>query len=267
MLSMVGSSQTKNQISLSPVELEKWCSEFLNVSAFKDYCPNGLQVDAQTDINHVVSGVTACEALINKAIELKAEAILVHHGYFWKGEGACLTGMKGNRIRKLFQHNISLLAYHLPLDAHEVVGNNAQLASLLGLQVTQNLFESGNPSDVGVICELATAILADELADKIKQTINTEFLWIKTHNKAYKRIGICTGGAQSFITQAAKMNCDAYISGEISEKTTHEARELGIDYFACGHHATEKFGVKKLGEVMQEQLGVSVTFVDIANPA
>lgn len=259
--------------TVTPQQLSQWCDELLQVRKFKDYCPNGLQIDADTQISKIITGVTASEALIDEAIAQKAQAILVHHGYFWKGEEQPLIGMKGRRVRKLLQNNISLIAYHLPLDAHETIGNNAQLARDLDFSVTEKLFEEyhQNPAKVGDIVELQQPINGDELFEKIHKALHKEPIWIKstgfTKNRKYKRVGLCTGAAQDFIGQAARMQCDAYISGEISERTTHEARELGVDYFCCGHHATEKGGVKALGEYISAQLGLEVLFVDIDNPA
>lgn len=260
--------------AISAQALAKFCDEYLSADAFKDYCPNGLQVDGGRAIRRIVTGVTACEALIDAAIADNADAIMVHHGYFWKGEPETLTSMKGQRIRKLMQHGISLIAYHLPLDAHPVIGNNAQLAELLGLTITGALYPNES-HPIGNIATCAPQTAAD-LASTITQALQRAPLHIASHYrsdvtdanpKVIKRIGICTGGAQDMIGQAAEMGCDAYISGEISERTTHSARELAIDYFACGHHATERGGIKALGDIIAEHYSIPVTFVDIANPA
>lgn len=291
--------------SISPQQLAKFCDDYLQADDFKDYCPNGLQVDAGKPIQRIITGVTACEALIDAAIAAKADAIMVHHGYFWKGEPEPIVGMKGKRIRKLMQHGISLIAYHLPLDAHPIIGNNAVLAQSLGLTITGALY----PHESHPVGNIATgkAQTAADLIKTITQVLAREPLHIasgyepsgnnhslinqsyidteqsdplmvandrfiaedstQTNPKLIERIAICTGGAQDMIEQAALMNCDAYISGEISERTTHSARELGIDYFACGHHATERGGIKALGELVSKQLKIEVTFVDIVNPA
>lgn len=264
--------------SISAQALTQFCDDYLEASAFKDYAPNGLQVDGGQPICSVVTGVTACEALIDAAIEAKADAIIVHHGYFWKGESEAIVGIKGNRIRKLMQHGISLLAYHLPLDAHPVIGNNAKLAEMLGLTITGALY----PHESHPIGNITTCTpqSAEDLTATITQVLGRAPLHISSsyshHNvrssnnssiKNIQRIGLCTGGAQDMIEQAALMGCDAYISGEISERTTHSARELGIDYFACGHHATERGGIKALGELIAQQFAIPVTFIDIDNPA
>lgn len=261
---------------ISPSDLEQHINTLLNATAFNDYCPNGLQVDGGQAIHKIITGVTACEALIDKAIEQNAQAILVHHGYFWKGEPAPLTGMKGKRIRKLMQHGISLLAYHLPLDSHPTLGNNAQLAQALGLTLSAPLYpEEKNP--VGNIAVLDTPISALTLYQRISTALQREPLYISntyndkgeslpTDTKLYHKIGICTGGAEDMIEQAFSQGCDAYISGEISERTTHIVRELGIDYFSAGHHATEKAGIMALGEELKDSLKLDISFIDIKNP-
>lgn len=254
---------SKNQ--LTPAQLAQWCDEYLNANAFKDYCPNGLQVDADMPIKKIITGVTASQNLIDTAIEQQADAILVHHGYFWKGEPQSLTGMKGKRIRTLLQNNISLIAYHLPLDAHPEIGNNAMLAKQLGLQITGALYpEEKHP--VGNIAQCEPTPI-HELINRIDSQLKRTPLHIDAGNELISKVGICTGGAQDMIEQAALMGCQVYISGEISERTTHSARELGIDYLACGHHATEKGGIKALGELIKQTHGIDVLFVDDPNPA
>ncbi len=261
--------------SISAQELTQFCDEYLSTSAFKDYAPNGLQVDGGRPIQRIVTGVTACEALIDAAIADNADAIMVHHGYFWKGEPAPLTGMKGRRVRKLMQHGISMIGYHLPLDAHPVVGNNAQLIDVLGMTMTGALY----PSESHPVGNIATCTpqTTDDLITTITQVLGRVPLHISANyennadahsqNGLIKRVGICTGGAQDMIEQAAAIGCDAFISGEISERTTHSARELGIDYFACGHHATERGGIQALGDIVAKKFELPVTFIDISNPA
>ncbi|WP_288999574.1 Nif3-like dinuclear metal center hexameric protein [uncultured Psychrobacter sp.] len=264
-------------MTITAQALTEFCDDYLSASAFKDYAPNGLQVDGGRPIRRIVTGVTACEALIDAAIAEDADAIMVHHGYFWKGEPMTITGMKGQRIRKLMQHGISLIGYHLPLDAHPKIGNNAKLAEMLGLTITEALYPH-EPHPVGNIATCPPQS-AESLTQTITQALGRIPLHISGHYqyladadtaaapKLLKRIGICTGGAQDMIEQAAAMGCDAYISGEISERTTHSARELGIDYFACGHHATERAGIQALGDIIAQQFGLSVRFIDIDNPA
>ena len=275
------STEPSNQLSnttISAQALTEFCDEYLSAAAFKDYAPNGLQVDGGRPIQRIVTGVTACEALIDAAIDDKADAILVHHGYFWKGEPAPITGMKGQRIRKLMQHGISLIGYHLPLDAHPRIGNNAKLAEVLDMSIIGALY----PSESHPVGNIATCTpqSAQSLITQITDALGRLPLHISAHyqtsdsnqsdtqnNRLIERVGICTGGAQDMIEQAALMGCDAFISGEISERTTHIARELGIDYFACGHHATERGGIQALGDIIAQQFGLPVTFIDIDNPA
>ena len=274
-------TEPSNQLSnmtISAQALTEFCDEYLSAAAFKDYAPNGLQVDGGRPIQRIVTGVTACEALIDAAIADKAEAILVHHGYFWKGEPAPITGMKGQRIRKLMQHGISLIGYHLPLDAHPRIGNNAKLAEQLDMSIIGALY----PTESYPVGNIATCTpqSAQSLITQITDALGRLPLHISAHyqtsdtdgyngqnNRLIERVGICTGGAQDMIEQAALMGCDAFISGEISERTTHIARELGIDYFACGHHATERGGIQALGDIIAQQFGLPVTFIDIDNPA
>ena len=274
-------TEASNQLSnttISAQALTEFCDEYLSAAAFKDYAPNGLQVDGGRPIQRIVTGVTACEALIDAAIADKADAILVHHGYFWKGEPAPITGMKGQRIRKLMQHGISLIGYHLPLDAHPRIGNNAKLAEQLDMSIIGALY----PTESHPVGNIATCTpqSAQSLITQITDALGRLPLHISAHyqtsdsnqsdtqnNRLIERVGICTGGAQDMIEQAALMGCDAFISGEISERTTHIARELGIDYFACGHHATERGGIQALGDIIAQQFGLPVTFIDIDNPA
>lgn len=251
--------------TLSPKALTGILDALLSADEFKDHCPNGLQVDADTPIHTVVTGVTACQALIDEAIKLKAQAILVHHGYFWKGEPEPLTDMKGKRIRALLQNNLSLLAYHLPLDAHPMLGNNALLAKALDLTITGALYpEQKHPVGNIAICE---AITPSVFAKKIGKILNRTPLHIDTGDDTpLTKIGLCTGAAQDMIEQAYQMGCQAFISGEISERTTHTARELGVHYYAVGHHASETFGVKALGEYLANEHNLTVEFVEVDNP-
>ena len=272
----VTSSGIRLDTSISAKTLTDFCDDYLSVGQFKDYAPNGLQVDGGKAITSIITGVTACEALIDAAIAANAEAIMVHHGYFWKGESEPLTGMKGNRIRKLMQHGISLIAYHLPLDAHPVSGNNAKLAESLGLTIVGPLY----PQESHPVGNIAIGLpqTAADFATKIQQALGRMPLYISSdydsatknsrgNDKFIERVALCSGGAQDMIDQAAAMGCDAYISGEISERTTHSARELGIDYFACGHHATERGGIDALGKIVAAHFGLTVRFVNIDNPA
>jgi dinuclear metal center YbgI/SA1388 family protein len=237
---------------------------FLNVSAISDYCPNGLQVEGKAQIQRIVSGVTASQALIDAAIELQADAVLVHHGYFWKGEDQRVIGMKQRRLKALLTHDINLLAYHLPLDVHPEVGNNVQLGQRLGLTVSGPL-EPDNPRNVGLIGELAVPLSADAFALRIEQALGRAPLVID-HQQPIKRVAWCTGGAQGYIEQAIAAGVDAYITGEVSERTFHEAQENGISFFAAGHHATERYGVQALGEWLAVRFGIEHHYVECPNP-
>lgn len=240
--------------------------KILEPAHFNDYCPNGLQVAGGTAVTRIVSGVTASQALIEAAIDEQADAILVHHGYFWRGEDPCIVGMKRNRLALLLANNVSLIAYHLPLDAHPVLGNNAQLARRLGIVIEGGL-EPNNPRSVGNIGSLAQAMSAAAFADHVEQVLGRKPLLELGHGRPIKRIAWCTGGAQSYIDKAAAAGVDAYLSGEVSEPTILAARELGIHYIAAGHHATERYGIQALAETLADQFGLVHRFIDIDNPA
>lgn len=247
------------------VHLEEYLAELLSASSIKDYCPNGLQVEGCLDIRKVVGGVTASQALIDRAIDEQADAILVHHGYFWKGERESITGIKKERIKALLENDISLFAYHLPLDIHPTLGNNAQLGDLLGFNVTGGL-EPGNPQSIGLVGDLSVPMSAETVRRHISEVLGRNALMIGDEDKPLKTIAWCTGGAQSMIEKAVDLGVDAYVSGEISEPTVHIARETGVVYFSAGHHATERYGVKALGEHLASQFDIEFLFVDIDNP-
>lgn len=250
---------------LTQNKLKQYLAELLEIDAFKDYCPNGLQVLGKEKITKIVSGVTACQALIDKAITLKADAILVHHGYFWRGENPVIDRMKQQRFKKLLSHDINLFAYHLPLDYHKELGNNAQLAKKLDWIIEDELPGKDKPH-IGFIGKLRSSKSADDLATDIKDKLNREPLLIRGGDHDIETIAWCTGGAQDWIDYAVEAGVDAFISGEASERTTHVARECGIHYFAAGHHATERFGAIALGNHLAEEFGVEHQFVDIDNP-
>ena len=232
----------------------------LQVSQFKDYAPNGLQVAGSETVNKVVTGVTASLDLIEAAIEAGADTLLVHHGYFWKNERQTITAYKQKRIQKLLAHQINLLAYHLPLDAHPELGNNAQLAKLWQIE------DLGEPGSLLRIGQLDAAVSMAEFMQRVTQTLKRKPLHLPGGPQLIQKVAWCSGGAQHYIEQAAEMGADLYISGEVSEQTTHLAKELGIHYLAAGHHATERYGVKALGEHLQQKFGVDTQFIDIDNP-
>lgn len=246
-------------------EITTYLDTLLNVSAFDDYCPNGLQVEGRQDINKIIGGVTASQDLINAAILHGADTLLVHHGYFWRGEDPRVIGMKHKRLSSLLDAGINVLAYHLPLDAHPVLGNNAQLAKLLDLKITGSFGKGGGP-DIGLVGELPVRVTANAFADQVTKKLGREPLLIPGGKDPIHTIAWCTGAAQGFIEQAAALGVDAYLTGEISEQTVHEARELGIHFFSAGHHATEKGGVMALGAHLAEMFDISFQFEDIENP-
>jgi len=246
-------------------ELVRHCDALLDVAAYQDYCPNGLQVEGKQEVRRIVSGVTASQALIDEALTLEADLLLVHHGYFWKGEAAPITGIKQRRIKTLLENNISLLAYHLPLDGHATLGNNARLAALWGFEVAGR-FGAGPDGGLGMYARLDRPLSLNELAETIAAPLGREPLVIAGGEHPVQCIGWCSGAAQGFIDEAAALGLDAFVSGEIAEPTVHSARELGIHYLAAGHHATERYGVQALGKHLSDYFSLENCFVDIPNP-
>lgn len=238
----------------------------LQPERFKDYGPNGLQVEGRGTICKVVSGVTASRALIEAAIAARADAIVVHHGLFWRGQSGCVTGWMKQRLALLLAHDINLLAYHLPLDAHPEYGNNAQLGLRLGL-VTQSHF---GEQDLGCLGERRDAppfADATALALHLESVLNRPVTLVDPGLKAIKKIAWCSGGAQSYFEAAIAAGADAFITGEISEPQAHYARECGVAYLACGHHASERYGAPAVAAFVAAQLGLAHEFIDIDNPA
>lgn len=241
-----------------------WCDSTLNAIAFQDYCPNGLQIEGRCEVKRLATAVTASQDVIARAVAVQADALLVHHGYFWKGEPMPLTGLKGQRVKQLMQANLSLIAYHLPLDAHPLYGNNAALADLFGLKALTAL-DPTEKQPIGLIGTLDQATSAQSFAATIEQRLGRSPLVINPRESIAK-IGFCTGGAQDFLYKAASAGCDAYISGEVSERTFHEAHEYGLTYFACGHHATERYGVQRLGDALAAHFELEHIYLEIDNP-
>jgi len=234
--------------------------EWLEPGRFQDYCPNGLQVEGRDRVQTLVTGVTASQELIEAAIAAGADMLLVHHGYFWKGEDPCIRGMKKRRLQLLLEQGINLVAYHLPLDEHPEYGNNRQLAEVLGIEQAaplQGLVWSG---------DLPEAMTPEQLAHYLSGKLGREPLRVGNGKASIRRVGWCTGAAQGFIEAAADAGLDAYISGEISEPTTHIAREREIHYYAAGHHATERYGVQALGAALAREFGLQHRFIDCDNP-
>lgn len=245
-------------------EFNQLLNDILKPHLIKDFCPNGLQVEGKNEIKKIVTGVTASQALIEAAIEQQADAILVHHGFFWKGESQPITGMKKRRIGALLANDINLFGYHLPLDIHPAVGNNAQLAKLLDIEIETGL--EPTPNSVAMKGRLKTPLSGEDFADKIAKVLNRTPLTSLVRSAKIETIALCTGGGQGYIDLAADQGIDAYLTGEASEQTIHSSREQNIDFFAAGHHAAERYGVKALGELLAQEHGFDVTFIDIDNP-
>ena len=250
-----------NTIALA--ELVNHLNGILKPHKTKDYCPNGLQVEGSGQVVKLVTGVTASQTLIDEAVAREADAILVHHGYFWKGESPAITGIKKSRIGTLLKHDISLIAYHLPLDVHLEFGNNVQLARHLGWlpdEVVPNY-----PLPLVRTTEFEEAMEPGLLINQLEEKLNRRPLHIEA-SRPIGRVAWCTGAAQSYFEEAIGMGADAFVSGEISEQTVHLAREYDVHYFAAGHHATERYGVKALGEHLSQSMGLDVEFIDCPNP-
>ena len=250
---------------MNNLQLEKILNEKLQPQQIKDYSPNGLQVEGTPEVKRVITGVTASQALIDKAVELNADALLVHHGYFWKGEDECITGIKKERIKALLLNDINLIAYHLPLDMHPIYGNNIQLADVLGIQVDGPLDES-DPSVPGNIGRLPRPMTGGELSAWVAQCLQREPLHIGESGDTIETVAWCTGGAQGYLQKAIDAGVDAYITGEVNEPAVHLARETGTHFFSAGHHATERYGAKAVGEYLADEFDLDVVFIDIDNP-
>lgn len=245
-------------------DLLNYSNNVLEIERFRDYCPNGLQVEGKTKIKKIVSGVTASQALIDAAIKEGADVLLVHHGYFWKGEDARIIGLKYKRVRSLIESGINLLAYHLPLDAHPLYGNNAKLAEILNLNIAGS-FPAGSDA-VGMYGTLKTPMSAADFSQKIASGLDREPLHIGDNNEQIHTIAWCSGAAQNYIEAAAELGVDAYLTGEVSEQTVHIAREHGLHFYAAGHHATERYGVQAFAEHLASHFALNHQFVDIPNP-
>ncbi len=255
-----------NQVSTR--QLADWLESTLQTQRFKDYCPNGLQVEGRDTIRHIITGVTASQALLDAAVQQNADAILVHHGWFWKNENPVLRGAKRQRIATALQHNLNVFGFHLPLDAHAEWGNNAQLALRLGFEPDRN--EDGSPVNFGPSdlmwrgrCEPCSL---QELGQRIAGALGREPLVLGDPDREIRTVAWCTGGAQNMMEAAIDAGIDAYITGEASEQNFHLANESGTAFIAAGHHATERYGIKALGEAVAREFGVRVDFLDLDNP-
>ena len=247
-------------------DLVAYADRLLAVANFSDYSPNGLQVQGRPDIGMLVGGVTACQALLDAAIERQADAVLVHHGWFWKGEDPRVVGMKQRRLAALLRHDISLFAYHLQQDAHPELGNNAQLARVLDLTVTGTAGGDHRAPGLVMLGEPASPLSGESFAARLAARLGREPLHVAGNDAPIRRLAWCTGAAQSCIEIALDAGADAFLTGEASERTAHVARENGLHFFAAGHHATERYGVQALGAHLAQRFALKFAFVDIDNP-
>ena len=243
-------------------QLVEYLDELLQPAKFRDYCPNGLQVEGRSEVARIVAGVTASQALLDVAVARGADAVIVHHGYFWNGEDGRVAGIRRQRLKTLLVNDISLLAYHLPLDAHPGLGNNATLAAHLGW-LPEGRF---GDQDIAWLGRLAAPLAAGELAARIAAGLARVPLLAGDPERPVHRIGWCTGAAQDCFEEAVARGVDAFVSGEISEQTVHLARESGVPYLACGHHATERYGIAALAGHLSRNCGLQCEFVDLDNP-
>ena len=242
----------------------KYLNAYLNVMAFKDYAPNGLQVEGKPEIHRIVLGVSASQALVDHACNVGADCILVHHGWFWKGESPEVVGMKQRRLKALLAHDINLIAYHLPLDAHEEVGNNVEIARALELEIEKR---AGSLELLFVGHPKGGAVPTETFVERVAQAFGGIRVRAGDAGGEIRRVGWCSGAAQDELVEAASLGCDVYISGEISERTTYEARENDILYLACGHHATETLGIRALGRHLKSRWPeLEISFFDDDNP-
>ena len=245
-------------------ELVSYANEYLQVERFRDYAPNGLQVEGRAEVKKIISGVSACEALLRKARERSADLVLVHHGYFWKGEDPRLVGIKRKRLGLLIDNDISLLAYHLPLDAHPEIGNNRCLAERLELSI-EGEFGLSEPK-IGLFGELPSELSAGQFAQVIGNALGRDPLHCPGGPRKIKRVAVCSGGAQDYFQAAADEDVDAFVTGEVSERNWHEAAELGVHFFSAGHSATEMDGIQRLGDHLAAKFELNHEFIEIENP-
>lgn len=243
-------------------ELIHYTQQLMRVELFKDYCPNGLQVEGRAEIRKIVTGVTASMALLVAAKQADADLILVHHGYFWHNEDARVVGIKRNRLAYLLNNDLNLMAYHLPLDAHPEFGNNIMLARVLDITPTGFTGES----NIIAFGTLAHPIKLFEFAAKIEAALLRIPLVIGNTQQIVQKVAWCSGAAQNFMDTVIQLGVDVYISGEISEQTTHQSEESGVSYISAGHHVTERYGVKALGEHLADKFNIEHQFIDIYNP-
>ncbi len=269
-------------------KIVSFVDDLLNAATCKDYCPNGLQVQGKAEVSKIISGVTASEALIRQAIDEGGDAILAHHGYFWRNEDQRIVGMKRKRLELLLGAKLNLIVYHLPLDIHNQLGNNAYLGTILGVDTTSKEVEIlDQASKLGFVAELEKSMSCEELSKLLEDKLGRKPLHISyddkqaggarkqtggaqlrpyNGNKKIKRIAWCSGAAQGYIQQAKNKDVDCYLSGEVSESTFHFVQEQKIHYYAIGHHYSETGGVQLLGNRLAEEFSIAHKFIDVPNP-
>ena len=245
------------------IELELYLNNVLETARFKDYCPNGLKVEGRRRVNKVATGVTASLAFLEAAVEWGADAVLVHHGYFWRNEAPQITGRKYRRLKLLLSNDLNLFAFHLPLDAHPEYGNNAQLGARLGLIADDAHF---GDNDLGWMSTLPMPITLAHFAAQVEHTLGRTPLVLGDPDRELRRVAWCTGAAQGYFEAAIDAGADVYLTGEVSEPVTHTSAESGVAFVAAGHHATERFGVQALGAHLSEAFDIEHLFIDIHNP-
>lgn len=250
---------------ISRTDLARYLDDYLACGTYQDYAPNGLQIEGRSDIKRICTAVTASQDIIERAVAWKADALLVHHGYFWRGEEAVIVGMKAIRIGLLLENNLNLFAYHLPLDCHLDVGNNACLGELFELKDIKSHFAGKTPNLLWT-GQLVKALTASEWSEVLAEKLQRQPMCVSGTNKMIQHVAWCSGGAQDYIEDAYHLGVDAYLSGEISERTYYQAQELGMHYFACGHHATERLGIQALGAHLVERFDLEHQFIDSDNP-
>jgi len=246
-------------------ELSTYLNDYLSVDLYQDYAPNGLQVEGKQSISRICTAVSASESVIIEACSQGADALLVHHGFFWRGEEPTVLGMKRRRLGHIMAHDLNLFGFHLPLDCHPVIGNNVCIGKILNVSDIKT-HPQGKNRDLLWSGRLAEAVNPTDFAQFLQEKFSREPTHLGCMKNVIERIAWCSGAAQDLIDDAAKLGVDAYISGEISERTYYQAQELNTHYFACGHHATERYGIHALGEHLKEQFGLSHVFIDVNNP-
>lgn len=244
------------------IELVNYTGQLLEVSRFRDYCPNGLQVEGRAQVRRIVTGVSASLSLLEAAAEKGADAILVHHGWFWKSDEARVIGVRKKRLAYLLERDISLMAYHLPLDAHPEWGNNACLGKLLGLKIDGWFGEQ----QIAAVGEWGRSGNLAEFSALVEDCLERQPLVIGDLSRKVRRIAWCSGAAQDYLGQAIELGVDVYLTGEISEHTVHLSRESGVAFIAAGHHATERYGIKALGDHLAGKFCIECEFIDMHNP-